>query len=212
MSKTHAATGRRLTVTEVLDLRFLPDEGLHFDEPLERDWLDAQLEGVGSGQPAFHAVEGSAGTANLDVEPLAPVASRPPIRVHGEVKAMVETTCVRCLEPVRQALEAKVDLTLFARGQEPDRGPNAEDVEGLTKGELDEGTYDKNELDLPSLVREALLLEIAMNPACEDEDACSVRTNAMLEAANRAAVDATQSAVDERWAALRRLVDPTHKN
>jgi DUF177 domain-containing protein len=209
MSKSSAAaSGRRLSVTEVLDLRFLPDEGLAFDEPLDATWLDAQLQGANGGATVFHASAGSPGTAKLEVEPLAPVASKPPIRIHGSITARVETTCVRCLEPVQQALEAQVDLTLFARADVSPRGPAERDEGlGLTQHELDEGTYEKNEIDLPSLVREALLLEIAMNPACEDEDACSSRTSAMLEAANRPA----SVVIDDRWAALRRMAEAAGK-
>src|SRR5215472_12075218 len=147
MTKTQAATGRRLSVTEVLDLRFLPDEGLRFEEPLEAAWLDGQLQSLSAGQVGFRAAEGEAGSAQLDVEPLAPVATRPPIRIHGAVKAGLMTTCVRCLERIRQDLEAHVDLTLFARGAEPDR-PHGDDDEGLSRAELDEGTYDDNQIDL----------------------------------------------------------------
>jgi uncharacterized protein len=200
MAKMSAASGRRLTVTEVLDLRFLPDEGLAFDEPLAKEWLDAQLAGMG--------VESSEGDAKLEVEPLGPVAARPPIRIHGAVHASLAATCVRCLEPIRQALEAKLDLTLFARGNEPARERGGEDENaGLTQGELDEGTYEKGELDLPGLVREAILLEIAMNPACEDEAACTDRTNALLAQANEGAA----ALRDDRWAALRRLAEAQGK-
>jgi uncharacterized protein len=185
-------------VTEVLDLRMLPDEGLSFDEPLEPAWLDGQLADMGTGAAAFHADK--PGAARIDVSPLQPVAMRPPIRIAGRIEASVATTCVRCLQPLTQTLAAEIDLTLFARGREPARAD--EDEEGLSEEELDEGSYDGNELDLPAILREALLLEIAMNPSCDDEAKCSERTSALLEEANREASQAT----DDRWAALRRLI------
>src|SRR5207244_10201065 len=120
--------------------------GLAFDEPLPAEWVDEQLSGVGRGATAIHAIKEAPGAAKLEVDPLAPVATRPPIRIHGSIKASLETTCVRCLEPLRQAVEPAGDLTLFAAGG-PTANPSqrALDEEGLSKSELDDGTYEKNE-------------------------------------------------------------------
>lgn len=197
MTKPSAAQAGHLSVTEVLDLRFLPDDGLAFDEALEPAWLDAQLAGADIELKA----EGP-GAARLEVQPLGPVATQPPIRIMGEVTAPMTTACVRCLETVAQNLDAKLDLMIFAAGTAPERGAEDED-DGLPAEALDEGSYDRNQIDLPAIVREALLLEIAMNPACEDEAACTVRTNALIQEANR---EAETAMVDDRWAPLRRLV------
>lgn len=200
---TKLAAQKQLTVTEPLDLRLLPDEGLRYDEELAVSWIDEQLAEFGTDATAVHA--GSSGRVKLDVNPLAPVASRPPIRVHGELTAELAMTCVRCLQPLSQKIEADVDLTLFPEEKiGPEAGDDAKnDEDELGSAQLDEGTYSANELDIPGLVREALILEIAMHPRCEDESACSARTDALIKEANAA----SDGMVDDRWAALRRLRD-----
>ena len=200
------ATNRQLKVTEVLDLRLLPDEGLRFDEPLEIAWLDEQLEEIGEDDATAVRANGP-GRAKLDVEPLGPVASRPPIRVHGAIHADLAMTCVRCLQPVSQKAEAAVDVTLFPK-REGEGPATREEEDELAAEQLDEGTYEENVLDLPEIVREALLLEVAMNPSCEDEAACTERTESMLREANRAA----EKVLDDRWAPLRQLINASGNN
>lgn len=201
MAKKPIRAAGRIPVTEVLDLRLLADEGLELDEPLARSWLDQQLGELAVGDAQFHAV--ADGRARLEISPLRPVATRPPIRITGDVEAMIETDCVRCLQPIQQALAAELDLTLFASG-DPAMGGKDSDEE-LAPGELDEGTYEHNAIDLPSLVREAILLEVAMNPTCADEAGCTTRTERLLADANEAAA----RAVPDRWAALRGIAVAT---
>jgi uncharacterized protein len=211
---SESAHARQLRVTEALDLRFLPDEGLRFDEPLPAAWLDTQLA---ENDPVVILRADEDGHAKIDVQPLRPVATRPPIRISGTAQAAVSTTCVRCLQPIRERLDAEVEVTLFPGKQaaapkgsasKPRRASKnnaAEDEdEGLSPAELDEGTYEGHTLDLPALIREALILESAMNPSCEDEAACTERTEVMLREANQGA----EGAVPDRWAALRALVTP----
>lgn len=199
----------QLTVKEPLDLRFLPDEGLELEEPLPAAWLQEKLFDTADGAPAPIQAQGD-GSAKLEVSPMGPVHQRPPIRVHGPLTATISTTCVRCLEAVTESIAAEVDVTLFAEGAPNLRGNDKSDKkggddeeEGLSNAEMDEGTYSGNEVDLPSIIRESLLLEVSMNPVCEDEEACTRRTEAMLAEANRSA----EGAVPDRWAALRRLRD-----
>lgn len=190
-----------ISVLEVLDLRSLPDDGLEYDEALPEPWIDTQLAELGSGPAAIHARR--PGHARLEVSPLSPVATRPPIRVHGDITATVATTCVRCLSPIDEELSASIELILYPAEQaHAHRDDSAGTDDELTAGQLDEGSYEGSTLDVPGLVREALLLEVSMNPRCEDEAACSDRTEALLAQANRAA---SSMGAGDRWAALRRL-------
>lgn len=194
---TKDAAPRRISVTEALDLRLLPDEGLSFEEILETSWIEAQLATQSdTEETAVHAR--SPGRADVRVEPLGPVVTRPPIRVRGHLDAPVTMTCVRCLAPVADDLVAELDLTLLPDDHPvDDAGEDAGD-----EGVLDEGSYSGNTIDLPDLVREALLLELSMNPTCADEDACTERTAALLRRANE---EAEGVVIDDRWAALREL-------
>lgn len=202
---TREAHSRLLTVTEGLDLRQIPDAGLEYDEVLEAAWIEAQLgEGAARNDETAPHARGP-GHARLSVRPLAPIVTRPPIRIRGHVTAPVVRTCVRCLSPVDEALSASIDVTLLAAEDpaltvEPD---GDEDADAVAAG-ADEGAYTGNTLELPQIVREALLLELSMNPMCEDQEACTARTEALLRDANRAAEAVV---IDDRWAELRKLRD-----
>ncbi|MCK6550591.1 DUF177 domain-containing protein [Myxococcota bacterium] len=201
---TREAHSRQLTVTETLDLRQLPDDGLEYDETLEVPWIEAQL--VGEDEPDETAVHARGpGRAKLEVRPLGPVVTRPPIRVRGDVSAPIVMTCVRCLSPVDDELAAHIDATLLA-SEDPalTASPDGEDGDLDPSAGADEGAYTGNAIDLPGILREALLLELSMSPMCEDQEACTGRTDALLRDANKAAEGVI---VDDRWAALRKLRD-----
>jgi hypothetical protein len=184
-----------LTVTQPLDLRLLPDDGLEIDETLPKAWLDEKLSDPKNAIPMS---AGGDGHATVEISPMGSVPGRPPIRIHGALNATVATTCVRCLEAVEEALEVELDVTLF-----PDVVPDRKGAEGEDEsGEMDEGSYAGNELDLPGVVSEALVLELPMNPVCPDESACTERTAQMIAEANRSAA----GVIPDRWAALRALV------
>jgi uncharacterized protein len=194
MSKSTSA--HNLTVIEPLDLRMLPDEGLAFDEALPSAWLEERLSDPGIGGVRVP----TPGHVSLRVDPLGAVAHRPPIRVHGHVRAELDMTCVRCLSPLEHRLDGDLDVTLFPEGA-PRAARGATEDDELSEAELDEGTYGGESIDLPAILRESMLLELPMNPACEDEAACTVRTEAMIAEANRG----SSAVVDDRWAALRHL-------
>lgn len=189
---THPASERNLTLLEPLDLKDLPEEGLHFDEALPQTWLTETFE---TPEGLRYATPDD-GRAVLDVTPLGAVLQRPPVRLVGELSASVHTDCVRCLEQVRSDVRTRVDVTLFPDGEDPS------DDAGL------DGVYEGTRLPLPSAIREFLLLELDMNPVCADEAACDVRTKALMARVNApgdAAMEAAQTEPDPRWAALRDL-------
>lgn len=213
---------RQLSVTEVLEIRLLPEEGLHFDEALEPAWLDAHIS-ADQRQAGLELKASGPGRADLVVTPLGPLASRPPVSVKGAVSAPLAMVCVRCLSDLAFEVTADVDLTLLAgrpapahpqgKGAPRPKGAAAksdgrvEDWSGEEMPELDaldESTYEEDRLDLPSMLREALLLALEMNPSCEDEAACDARTQKLLDEANRP-FQVTETEGDPRWAPLRRL-------
>lgn len=205
---------------EVYDLRRLPDDGETIDEVLERSWLaaevcqDRELELTPLGD----------GHTRLLIQPIGTESDEGPVvRISGTLSAQISTPCVRCLLDVVLDLRLKPDVTLFpalptpaastddaeARGSGKGKGKGAkkkkkdddEDAVPVDPGEPDAGTYTQNQIDLPALVREALLLEIPMNPACVDEGACAARTSQLI-----ASVTPSDTAsVDPRWAALQDL-------
>jgi uncharacterized metal-binding protein YceD (DUF177 family) len=203
-------------VLEIYDLRRLPEDGDTIDAPLEAEWLaDALNEGADVPVSLTQA-----GRAHVELSRVGGHPNAPVVRVVGFAEAPLTTDCVRCQTELALVTRAELDLTLFPAEAKPraeDKGKDAKakgrgkgkdtdsDDEGLelSAEQLDEGTYENMQVDLPSLVREGLVLELDMNPACTDEAACAERTKALLEAVND---DDPEPTIDPRWAALRRLV------
>ncbi|MGF1509221.1 MAG: DUF177 domain-containing protein [Myxococcota bacterium] len=186
---TSDAQARNLTLLEPLRLRDIPSDPLRFSEALPAEWLRSSLPLDGAIQ--FRIAED--GSADVTVSALGPVDQRPPIRVCGRLHADLQSDCVRCLDPVAVWLRLDLDQTLFSQ----DVGQTTEPEE----------TYDGETIPLPDILREALTLELPMNPMCEDEGACDARTHALLERVNRPAEEAMARTpgADPRWAALAHL-------
>ena len=179
-----SARDRNLSAFEPLRLEDIPEDGLQFDEEAPEGWLAQAVAGGG-----LEFSPRALGRVRLDVLPTGDVARRPPIRIRGHVFAPLITDCVRCLETVPVDMKVDVDVTLFSADE---------------AGEEADGVYEGDDVPLPNVAREAVALELPMNPVCEDEDACDARTAQLIENANapaRAAVsDAPQ--VDPRLAVL----------
>ncbi len=81
--------------------------------------------------------------------------------LQGEIRTVVTASCVRCLEPVRIPVAARVDLSYM---HEPR-------FEGLahheTDDEADTETYDGEIVSPAAQLRELLLLELPQFPHCE---------------------------------------------
>jgi hypothetical protein len=187
------ASSRNIKLTEPLELRLIPDEGLRFDEPLDPKWIDEQLAEDRTHSGLTFERTGEA-HVTLEVEPLGSMGTRPPINLNGKLLAPLLTWCVRCQSELRATVDAPIKLTLLASTGREDPGPEG----------ADESTYFGDSLDTPGILRETLLLGLSTHPTCEDEPACDERTAALLALANGPAEKVT--AVDPRWEALRHLV------
>lgn len=206
------ASERQLTLTEPLELRYLPDEGLLFEESIPSAWVDSVLRPPGSKKQPIEYKASQEAQAKLEVQPIGEVSSTPPILLRGELNATLKTDCVRCLQEVSLSTTVSVETTLHPpeAAPAPDKSAKkSEEAQTIDPG-LDEDSYDGKRLDLPSLLGEALLLELDMNPACPDEEACTQRTQALLDQVNRPAQDAMEpEGIDPRWSALKNILDQT---
>jgi uncharacterized metal-binding protein YceD (DUF177 family) len=204
---------------EIYDLRRLPDDGETIDEVLEKSWLAAEV----CQDRELELTPLADGHTRLLLQPIGTESDEgPAVRISGTLSAQISTPCVRCLLDVLLDLRLTPDVTLFpalptpgpsadaagpkgrGSGKGKGKGKKKEDDEealAIDPAEPDAGTYTQNQIDLPALVREALLLEIPMNPACVDEGACAARTAQLI-----ASVTPSDTAsVDPRWAALQAL-------
>lgn len=117
------------------------------------------------------------------------------ILARGTVSTSATLSCARCLEPIAAEVSTEV-VELFA---DPER---ADDDEVEVGYEL-RGGGSHPQIDLDTLIRDALMEGIPMQPRCRaDCRGLCPRCGADL---NATTCDCTDEQIDDRWAALRDL-------
>ena len=118
--------------------------------------------------------------------------------VDAQVEAEVDFGCVRCLEPRQLTVQVRVQRVLVPA----DRPKNASGDDGdepATEDEKDAlDQYEGDKIDLSSLMQEALILELPMNPTCADSQGSPCVNAEEVLSAGRTDEDT----VDPRWAPL----------
>jgi uncharacterized protein len=84
------------------------------------------------------------------------------ILFHGELKALVDGCCGRCLKRYALPVEKKFDLILTPEPL-PTKGKE------LSSDELGLSYYASKEIDLSPLIREQVLLALPMRPLCSED-------------------------------------------
>lgn len=99
------------------------------------------------------------------------VREGPDLRISGSVGAVLEVSCVRCLEGF--PLEVRREIDVLYRPA-PESGGN--DERELDAADLDLDYYRGDSLDLGRLLAEQLLLSLPMKPMCDSgcRGLCSV--------------------------------------
>lgn len=123
---------------------------------------------------------------------------RPRFRLEAHLSYNQKIPCARCLTPVAQAVDSKVNLMIFAEGF-----PSDLDELELAAGDLDVVYLEGVELDTDTILREQLQLNIPMRLLCDDDcqGLCPVcGTNRNLEPC-----DCETVPLDPRWQVLRGL-------
>ncbi|MEL6543509.1 MAG: DUF177 domain-containing protein, partial [Myxococcota bacterium] len=128
------------------------------------------------------------------------------VQARGTLQVSLRADCARCLYPVEVTLNQGLDLVLFPLGSEPQAGPDGE----LGAEDMGVATYTDGEVDLTSLVRDEIFLEMPMNPTCDFNDprdcdhfmANLGKYDKELQVGENAP---EEKPVDPRWAALNRL-------
>ncbi len=119
------------------------------------------------------------------------------LTVHGELRFEAELQCALCLQEVDRAFVFPVHWTMLpTRSLRSRRFRPDEEIE-LSVEDLDVSFYRDDEIDLISLVREVLILEMEASPRCE-LDTCGAETYGA--APDETSADAAP--IDPRWAAL----------
>ena len=196
---------------EVYSVRNIPRQGVNLDKKLEPDWLETHLNhGIQREELTVSAV--SVGRVALNLRKIDPeAAGEPGVKVSGGVEAKIKAHCVRCLAKVELNVQGNVNQMLFPAPSPQQKGDNAKSSSTKNDDEiallgnpedLDDDTYHNQEIDLPSIIRESILLELDMNTVCDDEDRCETRTQKLLASASS---QSSEAKIDPRWAALEKI-------
>ena len=170
-----------------IDVEKIGPEGLELDEPVTRDWLDEML----GAKAEFHPAEDGHLTVRLarmdDV-----------VYVKGRAKFSLKANCSRCLTPVDLLLDAPVEVTMVPREAEPEAGDDGE----INDDDTGVATYENREIDLTSVVRDEVFLELPMRALCTPD--CRGLCTTCGKNLNEGDCGC-EPQMDERWGALQRI-------
>lgn len=128
-------------------IKDIGDEGLVLDVPITADWLAA----------ACPDLEVKPGPSGINVHGLLETTGDD-VLLRADVRGNVETSCSRCLEPARLALDIPIAVTFVER--EVGDPEEADDPDVIY--------YDGDEIDLAPEIRDEILLAIPINPTCQE--------------------------------------------
>lgn len=172
----------------VLGLKFRLDEisleGRPFEGALTQEVVATSVEGL----------VGALGYRALGPLAIAGTVYRSPggeVIIDGHFDTRLGFDCVRCLEARELPVAERVDHVMVAGDVDAEADPD-EDAD-----DPDVYRFSGENVDLTEMFREDLVLDLPMNPSCEDAGATCAEV--AIEASEPAAEAAT---VDPRWAPL----------
>lgn len=172
-----------------IDLSHVPDEGqeVKLGVPAERWPLEqSELRLVGRVEVAGR------------LERVDEVA----FRLGGSLTATVELPCVRCLEPLRLALDEPLDLLFLPSSANV--APGKDEERELKDEDLAVSFYQDDKIDVGLLIREQIYLALPMKPICRDD--CQGLCTKCGTNLNSSSCNCAPEAVDPRLASLKTLL------
>lgn len=180
--------GCRQHVTVVkIDVDKIGPEGLDFDEPVTKDWLDEML----GAKAEFHPMED--GHLAVHLARMGDV-----VHVRGHARFHLKASCSRCLAPAELHLDSPVEVTMVPREAEPQASSDGE----IQDEDAGVSTYENREIDLTSMVRDEVFLELPMRALCTPD--CRGLCAACGKNLNEGDCGC-EPQMDERWGALQRI-------
>jgi len=118
------------------------------------------------------------------------------VLARGVATARVRTECGACLAEIHLDLNAEMGLYLMPRGE----GEGDDDIvdADLTPEDLEREWFSGDVIVVDDMVRDAIMLELPMNPRCEDECASAAGFMVTLQ-------DEREKGIDPRLAPLARI-------
>jgi uncharacterized protein len=172
--------------------------GKDFVFALDASWLEKALEGSGVGGD----VSDGPGEVRVHAQ-----RNGTEILVHGQAEATLVAECVRCLRGV--PLHVACDLAaLYAPGAAGARESSEDDEDlDIDPNEPDREFYQGDNIMIDDLVRDYLLLELPMQPRCEEGACAGLDVPEHMRSGNGAHSTAVsgERGVDPRLAALQKI-------
>lgn len=137
----------------VLDISRLEDGPIKLRKELPLPWLSGELDAC-----EYDAVP-ERGSLDLAAE-----TSGNGVLLRGEVRAEVQVECGTCLAKTGLQIGAELATYLLPRPEQVEMDADQE----LTPEDLDREYYDGEKIRLDDLIRDAIMLELPMNPRCGD--------------------------------------------
>ena len=120
------------------------------------------------------------------------------VDVAGEIFALLEVECSRCLQEIEKNFEVKFEAVFVT----PENFTEAKEAE-LNATDLDVSVFEGDKIDLTELVREQILLNLPEQVFCRED------CKGLCEkcGANRNLIDCKciEKEIDPRWSALKNL-------
>jgi len=129
-------------------IKDIGDDGLDVELPVTAAWL-------GENCPDLDARLGAQGLTMRGVLE----KSGDDVLLRGDLRGTLDTSCARCLEPARVALDIPLTVTFVEKGDDDDDDGDDED---------DVVFIDADEIDLGAELRDEILLAMPINPLCQD--------------------------------------------
>jgi len=131
-------------------IKDIGDEGLDVDLPVTAAWLGEQCPDLG----ARVGADGLALRGVLE-------KSGDDVLLRGDLRGTLDTSCSRCLEPARVAVDIPLTVTFVEK-----EGAGGRDVESDDDDDI--VFFEGGEIDLGAELRDEILLAMPINPLCQD--------------------------------------------
>ena len=122
------------------------------------------------------------------------------ILIKGEVKAVLQLRCVRCLKEFSYPLSSGFEVTLLPLPLEETSG--SEEVE-LGEEDMESGFFEGGEIHLSEIACEQVFLEIPLQPLCQED--CKGLCPVCGKDLNLSACDCGKETFESGFSALRKL-------
>lgn len=178
----------------VIPIHDLDSSGKDFVFALDASWLK---QAFGDGD--VRGDESKPGSAEVHAQ-----RNGREILVHGRAHAWLVTECGRCLKDI--TLEVECDLAaLYAPAEPGNRRTNEDEDLEIDPDEPDREFYSGDQVVIDDLVRDYLMLEVPMQPRCEEDCEMPKAERSAAQPARVSADEFGEDKIDPRLMPLKKL-------